>query len=67
MRRLAPRAGPATVSVVDALGHAVYAQQVALKAGANTVPLRAPSLAAGLYVLRVSQGANTRQINVVQQ
>lgn len=59
--------GPATVSVVDALGHTVHSQQVALKAGGNTVLLSNPVLAAGMYIVRVNQGQNTQQIQVVQQ
>ena len=59
--------GPATVSVIDVLGHRVHSQEVSLKAGANTVLLRNAPLASGLYILRVAQGANVQQTQVVQQ
>ena len=59
--------GSATVSVIDALGHVVHNQQVALKAGGNTVLLSNPMLATGMYIVRVNQGHNTQQIQVAQQ
>ncbi|OGX82526.1 hypothetical protein BEN47_18325 [Hymenobacter lapidarius] len=59
--------GSATVSVIDALGHIVHSQQAALRAGANTIILSNPVLAAGMYVVRVNQGFNTQQIQVAQQ
>ena len=59
--------GPATVSVVDVLGHSVHSQEVTLKTGANTVLLHNAPLASGLYILRVAQGGNVQQTQVVQQ
>ncbi|WP_152559884.1 RICIN domain-containing protein [Hymenobacter sp. IS2118] len=59
--------GTVSISVIDALGHAVHSQRATLRAGANTVKLSNPVLAAGLYVVRVSQGKNTQQIHVAQQ
>jgi hypothetical protein len=59
--------GPATVDVLDVVGHKVHSQDVSLKAGANTVQMTNTPLAAGLYVVRVSQGANVKQTQVAQQ
>lgn len=61
------RSGPATVDVLDVLGHNVHSQELTLKTGANTVQLGNAPLAAGVYVVRVSQNGHVQQSQVVQQ
>lgn len=59
--------GLATVEIVDLLGHKVHAQRTTLRAGDNTVGLTNSQLAAGVYLVRVSQGGFIQQTRMVQQ
>ncbi len=49
-----PLAGSYTVSVVDAVGRTVYGEERLLGMGLQTLALPLPSLAAGVYTLRVA-------------
>ncbi|MBG8553427.1 RICIN domain-containing protein [Hymenobacter guriensis] len=61
------RSGAAEVELLDVLGHKVLSQRTALRAGTNAVSLSRQSLAAGIYILRVSQGNYVQQTRIVQQ
>ncbi|QIX62863.1 T9SS type A sorting domain-containing protein [Hymenobacter lutimineralis] len=58
--------GPARISLCDMLGRSVYSEAVELRRGPNTLPVRT-SAPAGLYVLRVQQGASVQQLTLVQR
>ncbi|MDO7873318.1 RICIN domain-containing protein [Hymenobacter sp. ASUV-10] len=60
-------AGPATLELLDMLGRPVAQQAATLVAGPNTVALRTPTLAAGIYVVRVQQGGFVQQTRLVQK
>jgi hypothetical protein len=61
------RSGTANVDVLDMLGHKVYSQRAMLNSGTNMLALGNQQLAAGVYVVRVSQGELIQQTRVVQQ
>ncbi|MCR5887568.1 RICIN domain-containing protein [Hymenobacter sp. J193] len=61
------RSGAAEVELLDVLGHKVLGQRAALRVGSNTVSLSRQPLAAGIYILRVSQGNYIQQTRIVQQ
>ncbi|QIX60437.1 T9SS type A sorting domain-containing protein [Hymenobacter lutimineralis] len=61
------RGGAAEVELLDVLGHRVLRQPATLRAGHNTVSLSRQPLAAGIYILRVSQGNYIQQTRIVQQ
>lgn len=61
------RTGTAGVELLDVLGHKVLSQQATLRAGINTLNLSRQPLAAGVYILRVSQGNYIQQSRIVQQ
>jgi hypothetical protein len=63
----ASTSGLATVEVLDMLGNKVHAQRTSLRAGDNTVGLTNSQLAAGVYLVRVSQGGFIQQTRMVQQ
>lgn len=67
MRVEAAYSGAAEVAVLDVVGHKVYTQRTMLKAGINLLPLSNQKLAAGVYIVRVSQGDFIQQTRVVQQ
>jgi hypothetical protein len=68
LRIRTPSAGPASLLVTDAVGHAVLQQQVTLPAGVATVSLpQARQWGAGLYTLRVQQGNWQQASKVVRE
>jgi hypothetical protein len=61
------QAGPAVWLLTDGLGRVVHQQEVALRAGATTLPpISIASLPPGLYVLRVQQGKQHQTLKVVR-
>ena len=63
----ASTSGLATVEILDLLGHKVHAQRTTLRTGENTIGLTNSQLAAGIYLIRVSQGDFIQQTRMVQQ
>jgi hypothetical protein len=62
------QAGPVALVLVNALGQQISQQQLMLPAGASTVPLAGASqLPAGVYLLRVRQGAQQQVLKLVRQ
>ncbi|RYY19177.1 MAG: T9SS type A sorting domain-containing protein [Cytophagaceae bacterium] len=61
-------AGETQLSLTDAIGRQLGQQTVVLQPGTTTLPLEAaPRLAAGVYVLRVRQGARQQVLKLVRQ
>ena len=61
-----PTAGPAQLRITDATGRQVAQRNFELPGGASTTPLpEASRWAAGLYVLRIQQGALHQAVKVV--
>ena len=67
VRIVAQHSGPAQLEVLDMTGRRAYTQAATLQAGATTLRLDHPRLAAGLYIVRVQQDGATQQVKVVQQ
>jgi hypothetical protein len=61
-------AGPATLRLTDALGHLVAERQYSLVSGANSLALEeAQTLAPGIYLLQVEQGAVRQTVRLVRE
>lgn len=61
-------AGPATVRLTDALGHLLAEHQHQLAAGSNSLPLdEAWTLAPGVYLVQVAQGATRQTVRLVRE
>ena len=67
LRVEAQRNGTAQVEVLDVMGRRVHGQTAELLVGGNPLTLTNASLAPGLYLVRVRQGAIVQQTQVVQQ
>ncbi len=60
-------AGPATLTLLDALGRVVRTQPLGLRASAQTLGFDTETLAAGVYVLRLAAAdGSTRQVRVTK-
>lgn len=61
----ASEVGTANVQVTDVTGRTVYAKDMNVTVGSNEASLDLTGQAAGVYMLRFTNGANTRNVKVV--
>lgn len=62
----APKAGHATLHLLDALGREVLHQSLTLRPGTQSAELNTGNLATGIYLLRLTGAAGTAQLRVVK-
>lgn len=58
--------GTVTVSIIDPDGRSVRQERLAFNRGANSISLNASDLAAGIYLLRIGDDANTMNIRFIK-